>query len=130
VQVEVRIVRRELDDLPQSVLRAAKRAVESEGHRAVRHKLQRVVVDLELRAFLRTSRDQAYRRKHPLARLSQPNVVRPRQPAAHQHAPAGRAHIGVVRRAARHGQVQLAVLQDLRPAAIPAAYNIGNPLAQ
>ena len=130
VPVQLRIVRGELHHVGQFVSLPRERAVETERHRPVGHKLQRVVIDLHRRAFLGAARHQAHRRELALARLAQPDVVGPRQAAAHQDAAAGCPNVRVVRRAARHRQIQLAVLQNLGTPAVPAAHHVGHALAQ
>ncbi len=130
VPVQVGVARGEFDHVAQLVVGARERTVEAERDRAVGDKLQRVVIDLDGRAFFGAARHQAHGGELALARLAQPDVVGPRQAAAHQHAAAGGAHVGVVGRAARHRQIELAVLQDLGTAAVPVAHHVGHALAQ
>ena len=130
VQVKVWIVHRKLDDLAEPIVGAHQRAVQPEGDRAVRHQLQRVVVDFADRARVCSAWHQAHRPQPPFARLAQPNVVRPRQPATHEDAVSRGADVGEVGRAAGDRQIELATVENPRAPTVPAANDVGYPLAQ
>ena len=70
-------------------------------------------------------------RQTAAGRLPAPDadVVGARQTAAHQHAAAGRADVRIVRSAGGHGQIQIAIFENLRPLAVPVPHDVGHALA-
>ena len=58
------------------------------------------------------------------------DVVGARQTAAHEEAGAGGSHVGVVRRAYGDREIEVAVLEDCGPLAVPALHHIDNTIAQ
>ena len=92
--------------------------------------MQRVVIDLDGGAFLGAARHQADGGELAFARFAEADVVGARQAAAHQHAGAGGAHVGVIGGAARHGEIEIGVLENLGTAAVPVADDVGDALAQ
>ena len=120
VHVQVGVAGGEFEHVAKFIVRARERTIETKRDGAVGDKLQRIVINLDGHPFLGAARHQAHGWEFALPRLAERDVVSARQTAAHQHAAAGRAHIRVVGRTARHGEIELAVLQNLGAAAIPA----------
>ena len=104
----------EFDDLAQLVLGARERAVEAEGDGPIGDELQGVVIDLDGGALLGAAGHQAHRGERAFARLAEGDVIGSRKAAAHQHAAAGGAHVGVVGGAAGHGEIEIACSRRFR----------------
>ena len=120
---------RELHHLAQHILGARERAVEPELHRTVGHQLQVLEIEIERGALFRAARHQAHRARPGAGLRSDADVVGARQPSAHQHARSSASREGVIRRAHGHRKVEIAVLENHRPAAVPALDNVGHSLA-
>src|SRR5262249_10937650 len=130
VAMKVGIVRGKLDDVAELVVDAGEGAEEAEGDGPVGDELQGIVVDLDGGAFLGAAGYQAYGGELAVPRFAEGDVVGAGQSAAHENTAARRSGVGVVGGASGDGKVEVDVLEDLGPAAVPLSHDVGDALAQ
>ena len=111
----------ELHHLPGLVVGADERTEQPERDRSVGDQLQILAIDLDGGTLFRPAGNQA-----DGGFIAGRNVVGAGQAASHQHAGAGGSHVGVIGGAARHGQIEVAVLEDLGSPAVPVFEYIGH----
>ena len=85
--------------------------------------MQILAIEFERLAFLGAARHQANRFV-----LADADVVRARKSAANQQPRARGFDVGVIRRAHRYREIQIAIFENRRPASIPALHHIGDAL--
>ena len=128
VHVQLGVARRELHHLAELVVGARERTVQAERDRTVGHQLQIVAIDFDGRRLLP-------RRAAPGRPPNLPSCrrrVRCNKSAAGRRAPArraGGAHVRVVSRAARHREIEIAILENLGTLAVPVLDHVGHALA-
>ncbi len=130
MQIAVRLVLGELHHFAGLVLGPCARAVQAKRNRLVRQQLQIARVELHRRSFLGAPRHQAQSAQSIAVAAAQSDEIRPGETAAHQQPRASGSHVGIIRCAHGDRQIQVAILKDRGPPAVPVLHHVRHALAQ
>ena len=111
------------------ILGTGARTVQAKRYGLIRDQLQIAGIDLDGRTFFGAARDEA-QSPELIAIAAESDEVSARQTAANEQSLAGRADVGIIRRADGYREIQIAIVEDQRTAAIPMFQHIGDALAQ